>query len=74
MGEVNDIAIVGALNDILKYNASLMATKINGVFHVTLTWLGKDPQGNTAMGVAKGADAKLYLALSEAYADMISCK
>jgi len=70
MGEINDIAIVGAINDILKYDVSLMFTKVNGIFYVTLTWLGKDSGGNTAMGTAKGSDPKLYTALSSAYQDM----
>ena len=72
MGEVTDIAIVGVINDILKYDVSLMFTNVNQVFYVTLTWIGPYPDGSTAMGTARGANAKLYLALSAAYKDMVA--
>ena len=71
MGEVHDIAVVGIINDILKYDVSLMFTHVKGVYHVTLTWLGKLPDGTTGMGTAQGSNEKLYLALSGAYKDMI---
>ena len=71
MGEINDIAIVGIINDILKYEVSLMFTKVHGVFHVTLTWIGATTDGNSAMGIARGTDKKLYFALSTAYKAMI---
>lgn len=70
MGEINDIAIVGVINDILKFDVSLMITKIKGLHHVTITWIGKMPDGNTAMGTARGSDERLYYALSAAYREM----
>ena len=74
MGEVNDIAVVGIINDILKYDVSLMFSKVNGSFHVILTWIGKLPDGTSAMGTAMGSDEQLYLALSSAYQTMINPK
>lgn len=71
MGKVHDIAVVAVLNDILSYDVSLMFTKVDDVFHVTLTWLGELPDGTTGMGTARGSDEKLYHALSDAYKDMI---
>lgn len=74
MGEVNDIAVVAIINDILKYDVSLMFTKIENKYHVTLTWLGKFSNGSTGMGIVSGCDAKLYYALSDAYRDMTGKK
>jgi hypothetical protein len=71
MGKVNDIAIVGAIKDILEYDVTLMFTEVNDTFHVTITWISlADDMPRT--GAAYGTGNKLYLALSLAYKEMIS--
>ena len=72
MGEVNDIGIVSIINDILKYKVSLTVNKIKGTYYVTLTWLGKLPNGRTAMGNANGSHEKFYHALETAYYNMLA--